>query len=311
MAGEVIVGAVGDALKLRPLARAVGSEREVVLDVHRALGVVRELLGGVLVAAQVFGVDAQARVPVPALVDPGLVPVLVGAGLDEELHLHLLELPCAEDEVARRDLVSKRLALLRYSERYLYPAGIEDVLEVGEDALRRLRSQKRKIFLALDGACVGLEHQVERPDLGEVAAAVGGVLYALVGGDNFGHLFGRESFCVYLGGVFYEVVGAVAFAGGAALDEHVVEGGGVAGGVPHSGVLDDGRIHTYHVVAHVDYSAPPFVLDVFLQLDSERAVVIGGADAAVDLGGLVDESPALAKRDDLVHIYLLRHSDSF
>ena len=51
--------------------------------------------------------------------DPVLVPLLVGAGLDEELHLHLLELAGAEDEVARRDLVAERLADLADAERRL------------------------------------------------------------------------------------------------------------------------------------------------------------------------------------------------
>jgi hypothetical protein len=49
------------------------------------------------------------------------VPLLVGAGLDEELHLHLLELAGAEDEVARRDLVAERLADLPDPERDLLP----------------------------------------------------------------------------------------------------------------------------------------------------------------------------------------------
>jgi hypothetical protein len=68
---------------------------------------------------QVVGVDAEVDVPAGALVDPVLVPVLVGAGLDEELHLHLLELAGAEDEVARGDLVAEALADLGDAERRL------------------------------------------------------------------------------------------------------------------------------------------------------------------------------------------------
>src|SRR3712207_7574709 len=49
--GEVEVGAVGDALQLTPL-RAL--EAEPVLDVDGALGVVGELLLGVLVVPQVL-----------------------------------------------------------------------------------------------------------------------------------------------------------------------------------------------------------------------------------------------------------------
>src|ERR1022692_1505088 len=50
-----------------------------------------------------------------------LVPLLVGARLDEEFHLHLLELAGAEDEVSRRDLVAERLADLADAERDLLP----------------------------------------------------------------------------------------------------------------------------------------------------------------------------------------------
>ena len=42
-------------------------------------------------------------------------------GFDEELHLHLLELARAEDEVPGRDLVAERLADLRDAERDLLP----------------------------------------------------------------------------------------------------------------------------------------------------------------------------------------------
>ena len=50
---------------------------------------------------------------------PVLVPLLRLVGRDEELHLHLLELERAEDEVARRDLVAERLADLGDAERRL------------------------------------------------------------------------------------------------------------------------------------------------------------------------------------------------
>ena len=98
MGGEVKVGAVGDALELAPL-RAL--EAEAVFDVRGALGVVAELVQRVLEEAQVLLADAQARVPGHAFLHPVLVPLLVRAGLDEEFHLHLLELAGAEDEVAR------------------------------------------------------------------------------------------------------------------------------------------------------------------------------------------------------------------
>ena len=50
MARQVEVAAVVDALELLP------AEREAVLDVDRLLGVVRQLVGGVLAEAQALGV---------------------------------------------------------------------------------------------------------------------------------------------------------------------------------------------------------------------------------------------------------------
>src|SRR4028118_1029706 len=81
---EVVVRAVCDPFELRP-----AGERVVVLDVHRALGVVGELLLGVLVAAEVLLPDAKVEVPVPALLEPVLVPLLVRASPHDALPLHL------------------------------------------------------------------------------------------------------------------------------------------------------------------------------------------------------------------------------
>lgn len=78
-------------------------------------------------------------------VEAGLLPALevlhVRARLDEELHLHLLELTRAEREVARRNLVAERLADLRDAKRHLLARGLLHVQEVHEDALRRFRAQ--------------------------------------------------------------------------------------------------------------------------------------------------------------------------
>ena len=66
MGGQVEVGAVGDALELAPLR---AGEAEAVLQVDGALGVVGELLLGVLVQAQVVLADAQVDVPGPVVVE--------------------------------------------------------------------------------------------------------------------------------------------------------------------------------------------------------------------------------------------------
>jgi hypothetical protein len=60
---------------------------------------------------------------------------------DEELQFHLLELARAEGEVARVDLVAKRLADLANAERHFLARGFQHVLELHEDGLRRLGTQ--------------------------------------------------------------------------------------------------------------------------------------------------------------------------
>src|SRR3712207_3456461 len=209
---QVEVGAVRDALELTPL-RAL--EAEAVLDVDGALRVVRQLLLRVLEVPQVVRRDPEVGVPAGALVDPVLVPLLVAARLDEELHLHLLELAGAEDEVARRDLVAEGLADLADAERRLLPRGAHDVGEVDEDALRGLRAQVVQPRLVLDGAEVGLEHHVEVARLGPLAG------HAAVRAGDLGQAL-RQPTLLRLEGLL-EVVGPEALVAVLALRQRVGE----------------------------------------------------------------------------------------
>ncbi len=161
VAREVEVAAVGDPLELGP------ADREQVFHVARARGVVGELVGVVCAQAQVVGADAEVDVPALALGEPVLEPVLGFGRRDEELHLHLLELARAEDEVPRRDLVAEGLADLRDAERRLLARELEHVLEVDEDPLRRLRPQVRHRAGLLHRPDRRFEHQVEVAGLGE------------------------------------------------------------------------------------------------------------------------------------------------
>src|SRR5438105_6113359 len=103
---QVVVGAVGDPLELAP------ADGEVILDVGGPLGVVGELVLLVFAQPQILGPQAVAAIPGQAVLDPALVPRLVGrpaadrvVGVDEVLDLHLLELAGPEKEVAGGDLV--------------------------------------------------------------------------------------------------------------------------------------------------------------------------------------------------------------
>src|SRR5581483_4555799 len=265
MLPQVEVGAVRDAFELRP------PERELVLDVGAAARVVRELVGSVLPETQVLALDAEAQVPVEALLLPVVVPLGVFARFDEELHLHLLELARPEQEVPGGDLVPERLAGLRDAERQLLPRRVEHVREVHEHALRGLRPQEHHVGRVLDRPHERLEHEVELTCLGELAAALAGVLVGLLGTEDL-----------------REVVGAEARLALLAVYERVAEAGDVARRLPHARVHQDRAVEPDDVAARPDHLAPPRVLDVALELDADRAVVPAAREAAVDLARLED-----------------------
>ncbi len=275
---QIEVAAVRDALELGP------AEGELVLDVGAAARVVRELVRAVLAQPQVLGLDAEAHVPVEALLLPVLVPVRVLAGLDEELHFHLLELARAEEEVARRDLVAERLADLRDAERQLLARGVEHVREVHEHALGGLGTQEHDVRVLLDGPHEGLEHQVELPRLGELAAALAGMA-------------GRQDAAALLG----EVVGAEAHLALLAVDERVGEAGDVPRRLPDARVHQDRAVEPHDVAARPDHLTPPRFFDVALELDADRAVVPAAREPAVDLARLEDQAAALREVDDALH----------
>ena len=277
--GEVEVAAVGDPLELRP------ADGEEVFDVGGAGGVVGELIGVMGAQAQVIGTQAQLDIPALALCKPVLEPPLgLGRG-NEELHLHLLELSCAEDEVAGGDLVAEGLADLGDPEGRLLARELQHVLEVDEDALSGLGAQVGGRAGLLDGADGGLEHEVEVAGLGQVAlVGLAGVLRWFAPAWQLA-----------------EVVGAEALLAGAAVDQRVGEAGEVAGGLPHARVLEDRRVDRDDVVALLKHRAPPLVLDVGLEQHAVMAEVVGRADAAIDLRGGKDEAPTLAEGDDLLH----------
>src|SRR5207302_11506219 len=110
--------------------------------------------------------------PVEALPAPVVEQLAVLARLAEVLHLHLLELAQAEDEVAGADLVAEAAALLGDAEGQAAAGGVEHVGEVDEHALRRLGTEVDLRSVLLDGAEEGLEHQVELARLGERPVAL-------------------------------------------------------------------------------------------------------------------------------------------
>ena len=149
---QVKVGAVGDALQLPP------TPGKPVLYIIGILGVMGQLVRVMAAQSQVLAADAVAHVPVEPGLHPLLEPFIVGARLDEELHLHLLELASAEGEVAWGYLVAEGLADLTDAKGQLVAGGVQHVAEVDEYALGRLRAQVYLMASILHRAHKGAEH---------------------------------------------------------------------------------------------------------------------------------------------------------
>ena len=207
------------------------------------------------------------------------MPLLVRPRLDEELHLHLLELAHAEDEVPGGDLVPEGLPDLRDPERDLATCRLLHRREVHEHPLSGLGSEVDVLRSVFDGTHVRPEHQVEVARVRErVVATVGAGLR-----------------------VPRQIVRTEPLVAVPALDERVREDLEVPARLPYLRRHDDGRVEPDDVVAHLHHRTPPRVLDVALQLDPERPVVPRRAQASVDLGRREDDAAAFRERGDLFH----------
>ena len=119
----------------------------------------------------IFFLHTEGQEEVLAVASPVGEPFEVGAGLAEELKLHLLELTGTEDEVAGGDLVTEGLTDLTDAEGKLLTGGTSHVVEVDEDALCSFGTEVDRARAFLGNTDKGLEHQVELTDRGEVAAS--------------------------------------------------------------------------------------------------------------------------------------------
>ena len=278
VAAQVEIGAVGYAFQFAP------APGEQILDVGSGLGVVRQLFLLVGAQAQALRPDAVPGIPVIASIYPLLMPLLVGAGAHKVLHLHLLELAHAEDEVTGGDFIAERLALLGYAEGQFAAHGLLHVQEVDEYALRGLRAQIGYRGLIFHRADEGLEHQVEAAHLGQLASALRtATILDLIGPEAALALF--------------------------AVHQRVGELGDVARSLPHHGRHEYSRIEAHDVVAQLHHVAPPQVFDVAFELHPQRPIVIGRAEAPVYFAGREDKAPALAQRNNCIHRNLSRRPD--
>ena len=309
MLGQVVVGAVRHAPQFAP------AEGEQELKVRGGLGVEAQLLGIVVPEPQVLILQTDGQQPVVAEGPPVVEPFQVGAGLAEELQLHLLKFPDAENEVARGDLIAEGLADLADAEGQLLPGGALDVVEVHEDALGGLGTEIDRVLGILGDALEGFEHQVELPDVGEVVLAAGGAGNVVLF-DEVLHFRLREGvhrlgqLKAGLGApVLNQLIGPETLVALPAVHQRIGEAAEMAAGHPGLGVHQNGGIQAHVVGILLDELLPPGVLDVLLQLSAQRAVVPGVSQAAVDLAAGEHKAPVLAQGNDFVHgLFSVVHS---
>ena len=249
--------------------------------------------------AHVFLFHAQAQQEVLAVILPIVEPVQIGVRLAEELALHLLELPDAENKVARRDLVAEGFADLAHAERQLAARGALDIGVVDKDALRRFRPQIDLILGVFGNAHKRLEHQVELADVGKIFAA------AFRAGDAMlanicRHLVEAHAFGVSAR-VLDELVRAVTGMTVPAVHQRVGKAAHMAGGDPGLRVHQNGGIQANIVFGFLHELLPPGLFDIVFKLDAKRAVIPAVGQAAVDLAARIYKAPVFAQGDDLVH----------
>ena len=263
--------AVMDPFQLAP------SEGELELDIHRRLGVVRQLV----VRMQPDLVLAESEfllVEIPAFLPPVFPPFHGSFIRTKEFHFHLRELAGPESEHAGRDLVAECLADLRDAERQLLSRGDPDQIEVQKDRLAALGPQIRDMLFVEHRPHVRLHHQIElarrRQIFRPAVAARGGIR----------HLVHAETRLA---------VPAVA--------HDVAEPVHMSRRLPGLRMADDGGIEPDHVVPGLHHFVPPKGFHRLFQHGSVGTVVPEPVESAVYFGTLENESAALAQRHDLFH----------
>src|SRR5678816_2244876 len=115
-----------------------------------------------------FPRNAKAQVPPHSFFFPELIPFLLCAGPDKELHFHLFKFSHSENELPGNDLITKCFSNLSDTKRYLHPACFLNIQEIHKNALRSFRSQVNFICFICNTAELSGEHQVELPYVGPV-----------------------------------------------------------------------------------------------------------------------------------------------
>ena len=290
---QIVVGAVCNAPEFAP------AEREHKLEVGGSLRVEAKLLRAVVAQTDILLLQTEGEQEVLAVASPVLEPLKVGAGLAEELKLHLLELAHAENELTGGYLVTEGLTYLSNAERNLFAACALDISKVNENTLSSLRAEVNLILAVFGNALEGLEHQVELTDIGKVCGTAVRALDTVLP-DVSHHLLVGPAVCV-AAVVFNELICAVTGLAVLAVHQRVGEAAHVAGCHPDFRVHEDCGIQRHVVATLLHELAFPRVFYVVLEKAAQRAVVPRVGQTAVNFGAGVYVASVFAERHDFFH----------
>ena len=297
--GKVVIGSVGNTPELAP------TEGEEELEVGGCLGIEAKLLGIVVTKTKVLVLHTEVKKPLVAEVLPVCEPLKVGAGLAEELKLHLLKLSGSEYEVTGGNLVTEGLTNLADTEGKLLSCTSLHCGEVNEDTLCGLGTKIYGRAGLLGYTDEGLEHKVKLLNISEVGAAAdrtNDVLLLNIGS----HLLEGPGCRVVIKAVLEcvildKLICSVSCLTALAVHKGVGEAANVTGCYPGLGVHDNCRVKTHVVAGLLHELLPPSALYVVLELNAERTVVPGVSKTAVDLRAGEDEASVLTESNDFFH----------
>src|SRR5688572_13934761 len=112
------------------------SHREVELNVACGIRVMCKIK--VIVEAIIPLSKANHRVPLHPFFFPEFIPLHLFTRLHEELHLHLLKFPHAENKLPRDNFIAECLSYLGDSKRNFHSTGLLYVKKIYENTLRSL-----------------------------------------------------------------------------------------------------------------------------------------------------------------------------
>ena len=221
----------------------------------------------VLKATHIFWINTQIDVPIPALIQPVVMPLFVGSWLNKEFHFHLLEFTRPENEVTRGNFIAETLSGLTDSKWWLFARRIHHIQVVHKDSLCCFWSQVVNGACIFDGTNGGSQHAIEIARLGELT--LGSTVCAI---DDC------QSFCrflavVLLGIGLQELISAVALVAVLTFCEWVNECIHVPGCLPDLGGQNHRGVQADDVIALTNDGLPPLPAHVFLELDTVGAVI--------------------------------------